>query len=184
MSEVVSRRHAGYREIRVVPHDPSWNDMFEAEAAALSSVLEGEVLVIHHIGSTAIPNIKAKPIIDILIEVREIEKVDDLAPEMSEIGYEAHGEFGLPGRRYFTKNLGPTRTHNVHVYQRGNPEIERHLAFRDYMLSHPEDAQTYSRLKEELAKRFPTDIYGYMDGKDAFAKEMESKALTWNRGRA
>lgn len=177
-------RHAGYGEIRVVSQDPAWTGMFGAEAAALSSVLGEEALAIHHMGSTAILGIKAKPIVDILIEVREIEKVDNFNPEVSGLGYEAHGEFGLLGRRYFTKNRGPIRTHNAHIYQRGNPEIERHLAFRDYMISHAEDARAYSRLKEELAEKFPADIYGYMDGKDAFAKEMEMKALTWNRSRS
>lgn len=173
-----------YGEIRVVPQDPAWAGIFEAEASRLSSVLGEEVLAIHHIGSTAIPGIKAKPVIDILIEVREIEKIDGFDRAMSRLGYEVRGEYGLPGRRYFTKNQGPIRTHNVHIYQRGNPEIERHLAFRDYMTSHPEDARAYSRLKEELASKFPTDIEGYMDGKDAFAREIERKALVWNRSRS
>lgn len=164
-----------------MPQDPAWAGMFEAEAAALSSILEQEVVAIHHMGGTAIPGIKAKPIIDILIEVQKIEKIGDFNPQMSGLGYEARGEFGLPGRRYFTKNRGLIRTHNVHIYQKDNPEIERHLAFRDYMISHPEDARAYSQLKEELAEKFPTDINRYMDGKDAFAKEIERKALVWNR---
>lgn len=178
---MVPERSAMIRRVEVVPHSASWREMFEAEAGELAAVLGDEVVKVHHIGSTAIPGIGAKPIIDILLEVRDIERMDDLTPEMAELGYEAKGEFGLPGRRYFVKDGESHRTHQIHTYQTGNPEIERHLTFRDYMISHPEDARTYSRLKEELARKFPTDIEAYMDGKDAFVKEMERRALIWSR---
>lgn len=162
--------------------------MFEAEADVLRATLGDEVRNVHHIGSTSIPGMSAKPIIDILLEVREIERMDELAPRMVELGYEARGEFGLPGRRYFVKGGDLTRfvgrTHHVHSYETGNPEIERHLAFRDYMISHPQDAVTYARLKDELARRYPDDIEAYHDGKDAFIGEMEKKALRWRRSGA
>jgi GrpB-like predicted nucleotidyltransferase (UPF0157 family) len=131
---------------------------------------------IHHIGSTAIPGIAAKPIIDILPVVREIDHVDALAA-----GYRAWGEFGLPGRRYFTREENGKRTHDVHVYAVGNPEITRHLAFRDYMNAHPEEARAYGRLKEKLAQEFPTNFEAYMDGKHAFVQERERRALAWKR---
>lgn len=171
------------RKVRVVQHDPSWADAFEAEAAALRSVLGEEVVAVHHVGSTAIPGISAKPIIDILLEVREVERLDELGPAMAGLGYEAWGEFGIPGRRYFDKHVDARGTHHVHAFTTGNPELERHLAFRNYMISHPEDARAYGRLKEELANRFPTDRESYVDGKDAFIKEMEKKALAWSRAR-
>ena len=170
------------RKVKVVPHDPAWREAFEAEAAALSSVLGDEALAVHHIGSTAIPGISAKPIVDFLVEVRRIERVDDLSSAMAERGYKAWGEYGLPGRRYFDKR-GDRHICHVHIYQRGNPEVKRHLAFRDYMISHPEEAKAYGRLKEALAKEFPTDIEAYMDGKDAFIKEAERKALSWHRAK-
>ena len=72
-----------------------------------------------------------------------------------------------------------TRRANVHVYERGNPEISRHLAFRDYMNAHPAEAHAYGRLKEKLAQQFPTDFEAYMDGKDAFIQERERRALAW-----
>ncbi len=166
-----------------MPHSSRWAGEFRAEAERLTAALGDEVVAVHHVGSTAIPGISAKPIIDILLEVRKVERLDDLGPEMSGLGYEAKGEFGLPGRRFFVKHVGERRTHQIHAYTTGNPELERHLAFRDYMISHPEDAEAYGRLKEELARRFPTDIEGYMDGKDAFIKEMERRALAWSRAR-
>jgi GrpB-like predicted nucleotidyltransferase (UPF0157 family) len=90
------------------------------------------------------------------------------------------GEFGIPGRRYFRKSdAAGIRTHHVHTFQVGSPEIERHLVFRDYMIAHPDDAQNYSELKHLLAKQYPNDIDGYMDGKDEFIKEMDRKAAAW-----
>jgi len=169
--------------VEVVPHSPGWAAAFRAEADRLRAVLGDEVVAVHHVGSTAIPGIGAKPIIDILLAVREVERLDELGPEMDGLGYEARGEFGLPGRRFFVKDKGSRRTHHIHAYATGNPELERHLAFRDYMISHPEDARAYDRLKQDLARRFPTDIEGYMDGKDAFIKEMERKALAWRHAR-
>ncbi|MGB6017650.1 MAG: GrpB family protein [Nodosilinea sp.] len=100
------------------------------------------------------------------------------------LGYEAMGEFGLSGRRYFRKdNAKGDRTHHVHAFQAGSSEIDRHLAFRDFMITHPDCAQQYSDLKRALAAQYPEDIDSYMDGKDEFVKSMEQRALQW-RGTA
>ena len=165
------------RQVTVVPHDPAWEEGFETEAAALRSVLADEALAVHHIGSTSVPGLRAKPTIDVLIEAREIGKLDDLEAEMAE-GYEAWGEYGIPGRRFLTRDLGPERLCNVHVFEAGSPEVERHLAFRDYLARHPETARAYGDLKKDLAERFPEDMEAYMDGKDAFVKRVEREALS------
>ncbi|MGL5874852.1 MAG: GrpB family protein, partial [Xenococcaceae cyanobacterium] len=129
---------------------------------------------------TAIPKIYAKPIVDMLVEVNDITQVDKYNSAMEALGYEVMGEFGISGRRYFRKdNKMGVRTHHVHIFEVNSKEVERHLAFRDYMVAHPEDAQKYSELKRRLAKQYPNDINGYMDGKDGFIKEMESLALEW-----
>jgi GrpB-like predicted nucleotidyltransferase (UPF0157 family) len=172
----------GYGGIKVVTHDPGWAAAFEAEAARILAALEGEAVAVHHVGSTAIPGIGAKPIIDILLEVRDVGRLDGLNGAMEALGYEAKGEFGIAGRRYFTKNRGPVRTHNVHAFGSGDPEVERHLAFRDYMKAHPEEARAYGELKARLAREHPDDIEAYMDGKDAFVKEMDRRAGEWRRG--
>jgi GrpB-like predicted nucleotidyltransferase (UPF0157 family) len=172
------------RRVRVVPHDPAWGEAFEAEATALRSVLGDEALAIHHIGSTSVPNLRAKPTIDVLVEAREIEILNDLEAEMAEKGYEAWGEYGIPGRRFFTRDRGPDRLCNVHVFEAGTPEVERHLAFRDYLARHPETARAYGDLKGDLAERFPADMEAYMDGKDAFIKRVEREALSWSRRRS
>ncbi len=152
-------------------------------AHVLREALGDAVMLVEHVGSTAVPGLVAKPIIDILLEVRDVERLDGFHPEMAGLGYEVRGEFGIPGRRFFVKSTGPRRTHHVHAFATGSPGLERHLAFRDYMISHPKEAEAYGRLKESLAKEFPTDIEGYMNGKDAFIKEIEEKALAWSRRR-
>ena len=171
-------------QIVVMPYDPAWQGDFETEAKRILHALGNIVVSVHHIGSTAIPGIFAKPIIDILLEVDNLVQLDNETGAMQELSYEAMGEFGIPGRRYFRKNnhLG-VRTHQVHAFQIRNPEIERHLAFRDYMIAHPMQAQAYGALKRELAREYPNDSQAYMDGKDEFVKEHEAKALSWRRSR-
>jgi GrpB-like predicted nucleotidyltransferase (UPF0157 family) len=166
--------------VTVVAHDPAWQRNFEVEADHIARALEELVVVLYHIGSTAIPGILAKPIIDILLEVDDIFRLDDKRSAMEQLGYEGMGEFGIPGRRYFRKeNAAGIRTHQVHAFQAGSPEIERHLAFRDYMIAHPVEAQSYSVLKRRLAQEHPEDIEAYMAGKDPFIKAYEAKAIAW-----
>ncbi|HEX8336370.1 MAG TPA: GrpB family protein [Pyrinomonadaceae bacterium] len=168
------------RRVEVVPHDPRWRDAFEAEAGHVASALGANVEAVHHIGSTAIPNIYAKPVIDMLVEVRELAEVDGRSTAMESLGYEVMGEYGIPGRRYFRKDKREgVRTHHVHAFEAGSAEAARHLAFRDYMLAHPGEAQRYSELKKRLAEEHPQSLDGYMDGKDAFIKEMDRRAARW-----
>ncbi|MFW9932548.1 MAG: GrpB family protein [Candidatus Thorarchaeota archaeon] len=167
-----------WRGVKVVPYNSEWPIMFEQEKKVLQAILSDLLVEIHHIGSTAIPGISAKPVIDILPVVKEIVKVDEMTKEFERYGYEGRGEFGLPGRRYFTKGKSE-RTHHIHIYERGNPEVIRHLAFRDYMIAHPLEAKAYSELKEKLAKEFANDRDSYIDGKEEFVKERERRALLW-----
>ena len=165
----------------VIPHDPAWESEFLAESAIVARVLELET--IHHIGSTSIAGIYAKPIIDMLGEATSVDSIDRLSPHMIELGYEAMGEFGIPGRRYFRKNVGGVRKFHLHVFKKGSEEALRHLRFRDYLRSHPKEAKEYSDLKRELARTCEGDSDKYMDGKDAFIKEIDRKAAEWAVGR-
>lgn len=171
------------RKIEVVPHHPQWFELFQMEAEKIAAVFGPEIIAIEHIGSTAIPGIKAKPIIDILVEVRDIEIVEAFNDKMIRLGYEPRGEFGIPGRRYFSKGSDTRRTHHVHIFQTGNPETERHLNFRDYLSAHPEDAQAYSRLKETLTQKFPEAPDNYTDAKSEFIREIDRKAKVWKERR-
>jgi len=167
------------RKIEVVPHKPRWSELFQEVVEDLTAVFGPEIVAAHHIGSTAIPRILAKPIVDVLLVVREIDQVDSFNQDMMERGYRPQGEFGIPGRRFFIKGSESHRTHHIHVFEEGHAAIDRHLAFRDYLRAHSDEAQAYSRLKEELARRFPHDIDGYMAGKHDFIKEIERRAQAW-----
>jgi GrpB-like predicted nucleotidyltransferase (UPF0157 family) len=168
------------RKVEVVPHNPKWQEAFEVESKSVANALGENVVAVHHIGSTAISSIYAKPVIDLLVEVKDIIKVDGQSSAMESLGYEVMGEFGIPGRRFFRKdNQENVRTHHIHTFEIASAQVERHLAFRDYMLAHSEDAQKYSELKRELARKHPQNIDRYMDGKDGFIKEMDKKAAQW-----
>ena len=171
--------------IRVVGHDPAWSAKFKAEAERIADATGEAAVRIHHIGSTAIPQTKAKPIIDILLEVTSLAALDQKAPMLEALGYEAMGEFGIPDRRYFRlDDADGTRTHQIHAFEAGGPNVARHVAFRDYMRAHPSIAEEYGALKQRLTNAHPNDRAAYMDGKDAFVKEHERRALLWasNRG--
>ena len=164
----------------MVPYDPRWAASFEHSAREVKAALGQNLLAIHHIGSTSIPGIHAEPIIDMLAVARDLRRIDDCADRMQQIGYEAMGEFGIGGRRYFRRdNSAGVRTEQVHVFAAESPHVVRHLAFRDFLRSHPKLAQEYSQLKQQLAAEYPVDIEAYMDGKDPFIRQAEAKALEW-----
>lgn len=166
------------RKVNVCPYTDEWVLMFMEESDKLKQILEKEILAIHHIGSTSVPGLKAKPIIDILVVVKDINAVDAYDQEMRSIGYEPKGENGIPGRRYFQKG-GDNRTHHLHIYKDKSEQIERHLAFRDYLRISPDVSKRYGELKEKLALDFPYDIESYINGKDQFVREIEREALKW-----
>lgn len=159
--------------IRVVPYDPQLAGLFAAEAVLIKQALGNNCIAIHHIGSTSVPGLSAKPILDILPVVRNIQAVDQATKAMQSIGYEAKGEYGIAFRRFFQKGKN-VRTHNVHIYQENDPEISRYLKFRDWMRSHPTDAEAYGQLKQELAAT-SQDILQYCNGKDSFVANIDVK---------
>lgn len=163
----------------VTAYNPNWQQLYEQESQAIRRILGGELVEIHHIGSTAVPGLCAKPIIDILPVVKQVEAVDAFNPQFEQLGYEPMGEFGISGRRYFRKG-GDNRTHQIHIFAQNNTQdIVRHLAVRDFLRAHPLDAYAYGMLKTQLAYQFPQDIEGYCDGKDSFVKDLEQRALSW-----
>lgn len=169
------------QHIIVFDYDPCWEQQYLAEAKTIRAILGENCTAIFHIGSTAVKGLKAKPIIDIMPVVRDIDAVDEKQGAFEEIGYEYLGEFGMAQRRYLRKG-GDERTHQVHIFQETDRiNIERHLAVRDFLRAHSEIARQYGALKESLARRYPYDIEGYCDGKDAFVKDLERQALRWKQ---
>jgi GrpB-like predicted nucleotidyltransferase (UPF0157 family) len=171
------------RKMEVQPYDSAWPSLYNAEASRLKEAFGTRLLAIHHIGSTSVPGLAARPTIDIMVEVHDIVAVDALYPALIALGYEHCGEFGIPGRRYFPRVIGETHTHHIHVFQVGDPQLLRHIAFRDYLIVHPDEAHAYGHLKTDLAERFTFDVSGYLNGKDAFIKALEHRALDWSEMR-
>ncbi len=167
------------RVVKVVPYDPGWIGLYESEAALLRSLFGKEVVAVHHIGSTSIPGMTAKPIIDVLLEVRDIKRVDAYNEQMRQLGYDPRGEFGLPRRRYFPKMVEGKRVVHVHSWERGDPEILRHLVFRDYLIAHPSEAAAYGSLKTELVRQYGGDNEAYIAGKHDFCVKIEGAAMAW-----
>ncbi len=133
-------------ELRLVPVGPEWSMRFSSESRRLSAALGAAALDIQHIGSTAVPGICAKPILDIAIAIRSYESGHALVPRFEPLGYRYRGENGIPRRHYFVLGA-PRRTHHVHVLEHDSDEWRRHLAFRDRLLGSPADAARYSAFK-------------------------------------
>lgn len=166
------------QHIIVRDYDPLWIEKYREESSLVEDILAENCVAIYHIGSTSVPGLAAKPIIDIMAVVRSLAEVDSVAENFSEIGYEYLGEFGITGRRYLRKG-GDERTHQIHIFQADDwKNIGRHLAFRDYMRTHEKERDEYAKIKKSLAQRFPYDIDGYCDGKESFVREIEKRALS------
>lgn len=165
--------------VQLASHDPQWAILFEAEKVRIGKALGEAGVELHHIGSTAIPGIVAKPVIDILCEAESLEQIDAKAGAMRDIGYTAHGEYGIPGRRYFKRSGGELIPVHLHCFKGGSVEIERHLAFRDFLRAHPEEAAAYSDLKMSLAGNPALSRQEYQAGKEEFIRAALAKASRW-----
>ena len=159
--------------VELSDHDPSWAEVFESERGRLAPVFDGSVVGIEHIGSTSVAELCAKPIVDILVGLRQLELSDEQVAAMKELGYEYLGEYGLPGRLFFRK--GSPRTHNVHVVQHGGEHWERQLLFRDALRTDPEERRSYDAFKRRLASEGHTREV-YTELKTPFIRAIEARA--------
>ncbi len=164
------------QHVVVTEYNPIWPEMFEIEANYIQKILGDNCVAIHHIGSTAVPGLAAKPIIDIMPVVKSLEEVDMVVARFEKIGYEYLGEYGITGRRYLRKG-GDERTHQIHIFAYDDTvNIERHIAFRDYLRTHLKEREEYAHLKKALAERYPYNIDGYCNGKESFVRRIEAIA--------
>jgi GrpB-like predicted nucleotidyltransferase (UPF0157 family) len=165
--------------IIIVNYNPAWPRLYEEEKMHILDFIGEYIEEIQHVGSTSVPDLGAKPIIDIMIGIRNLSLVDKCVQPLQSLGYEYLGEFGIPGRHYFRKPpaaLTRRRTHHVHMVETNHDGWRKTLLFRDYLRTHLEDARQYEVLKRALAKQFGSDGEGYTDAKTEFIEAVLAKA--------
>jgi GrpB-like predicted nucleotidyltransferase (UPF0157 family) len=167
-------------DVEIVDYDPRWPLLFDEEARRLRDVLNPSLIVgFEHFGSTAIPGLSAKPIIDILIAVRSLVAAQATFIEaLRKLDYVYWADNPKKDRMFFVKGMPPfgsKRSHHVHVTE-PHGEMWQRLAFRDHLRAHPEEAATYERLKRRLAAEHPTDREAYTDAKSAYVESVMRKA--------
>jgi GrpB-like predicted nucleotidyltransferase (UPF0157 family)/GNAT superfamily N-acetyltransferase len=169
------------KHIVVLPYNPDWPKIFEAESQKIKNTLGDNCIAIHHIGSTSVPGLSAKPVIDMIGVIKDPEKA---IQQLESLGFKYKDEYNIPMRLYFNRSEGIDT--NLHVYQEGHPEIELNLLFRDYLRDHPEVREEYASLKENLLKdsasfeKKNSMFTGYNLGKDAFIRKV-LRAANFNR---
>jgi len=164
----------------VVDYDPQWPILYEEEKDRILGLIGRLVVAIEHIGSTAVPGLGAKPIIDIMVAVHRLADAEECVEPLRSIGYEYVPEYNdvIPERRYFHKGPAEARTHHLHVVELASDFWERHLLFRDFLRTHPEEAEQYYDLKKELAAHYRLDREAYTEAKTAFIESVVDKART------
>ena len=171
-------------EVKIADYDPRWPELFAAEAARLRPAFGPSLAALEHIGSTSVPGLAAKPVVDIQAVVRSLPDMDAVTPRVIGLGW-TQGVFGPdPKRRlYFKKyDAGGVRTHQLHVYEADHPVAAAHLLFRNYLRTHEAEAQRYEALKRDLAVRFRTDRLGYNDAKTDYIEAVVAKARKQTHG--
>ena len=155
--------------IELHPYDPDWPAAFERERRLLAPLLGPDARLIEHMGSTSVPGLPAKPIIDIIVLVDDLGAAQGAIPALEETGYSFWRDNPDKTKLYLVKGLppAPRRTHHLHIHD-DPEEVERHLIFRDHLRSSAEARAAYLALKEELATRFRDDREAYSKGKTAF----------------
>ncbi|HEU4629768.1 MAG TPA: GrpB family protein [Gemmatimonadaceae bacterium] len=167
--------------VRLAPHDPAWATLFAAEAARIGSALGTELpLDLEHVGSTAVPGLVAKPILDLLGGYPPGAPVAPYVAALVRAGYVHRGEQGIPGREYFRR--GEPRAYHLHLVVRDGPLWREHLAFRDALRADAALRDAYAALKLELARRHARDREAYTEGKGAFVREVVAGALARGSG--
>ncbi|MDP9455807.1 MAG: GrpB family protein [Actinomycetota bacterium] len=173
---------ASVEPVYVVPYDPRWPGLFEIERARVEAVVGGLVEAMEHIGSTAVPGLDAKPVVDLMAGVRSLRDADRCIGPLEGIGYSYWSDDPRAYRRYFVRFADAertARTHNLHIVETTHGFWERHLLFRDYLRTHPETAREYARLKHELAVRFRHDREAYTEAKMGFIEAVLVRARAY-----
>jgi GrpB-like predicted nucleotidyltransferase (UPF0157 family) len=155
------------RVVTVVDYDPSWPRLFERLRAVVWPVVDDIATTIEHVGSTSVPGLAAKPVIDLDVVLRTGEDVPLAIERLATLGYGHLGELGVAGRDAFRPPAN-SADHNLYVCHPDSPGLANHLALRDHLRRHPERARAYGELKKRLARTYTHDIDGYVGAKTSF----------------
>lgn len=164
-------------KITIAEYSSAWLQMFAEEKTRLQRILS-ILAVVEHIGSTSVPGLAAKPIIDIMVGLADFTHADTLVLRVQSLGYEyvSRFEVEMPFRRYFRKDNEGVRTHQIHMVALNSEFWHRHLAFREYLKAHPNIAAEYATLKRNLAEQDWQDVNDYADAKTEFIQSIEAQA--------
>ncbi len=168
------------RTLGLIEHNKNWSHQFETEVSEIVAIKNLGIIAAYHIGSTAIVAIKAKPVIDIMLEVHDLRVIDKHNSSFNKLGYDSKGALGIIGRRFFQKGES-YRTHHLHIYQSGNHEIERHRLFVEFLNYFPHKALEYEKLKMILMDKFSKDPQKYSSGKSTFIHRIDTEAKNWKK---
>ncbi|MBO05889.1 MAG: GrpB family protein [Candidatus Pacebacteria bacterium] len=168
------------RPYSLVSYTTDWNDKFEEIKKTLEEVFRGKAMKIVHVGSTAIPEIKAKPIVDILLIVPDVQDLVEEKEKMVGLGYEYQDNYIQEGTTTFWKSEdNDQKTQNIHVCFEGSEEARHFIEVTSYLKEHPEKAKEYEDLKIKLNEQHPNDYPAYRKGKNGYLKELEVIAKEW-----
>ena len=165
--------------VRVVAHDLAWAEAARAEMLRVKEALGAIALRIDHIGSTAVPGLAGKPVIDLMVGVCAMEPAARYVVPLERLGYLSPEDHLAHGRRFFGRPASWPRSHHLHVVPNASPEQRRHLAVRDYLRTHPKVVADYAAVKRELVAAAPEDRLAYLAGKDPYMAWLETQALKW-----
>jgi len=166
-------------DVVIVPYDPTWSLRFAEVARELRGALDGAVERIEHIGSTAVPGLPAKDVIDVQVSVAAFEPADAYDEPLTGLGYELLPDPDEPQHRFYRRPSERPRRVNIHVCECGSAWERRHLLFRDYLRASPDVRDAYARLKNEMSDRYRTNRYDYTDAKGPFIREVQQTAEQW-----
>jgi GrpB-like predicted nucleotidyltransferase (UPF0157 family) len=158
--------------LTLIPYHNEWPHIYEQDARQIREALGGHILDIQHIGSTSIPGMIAKPILDIGIAVKSFELATVCITPLEKLGYEYRGEHGMPRRHYFVR--GNPRTHHIHMLEVTSEDWARHLRFRDRLRDDPVLAEEYANLKRDLSRKYHDNRQAYQDAKSSFIRRVEN----------
>ena len=167
------------RKVEIVDYDPKWVTLYREERAKILAAIGHLIVAVEHIGSTAVVGLGAKPVIDIMVGVNRLSDAQECMEPLGSIGYEyqPQHEATMPERRFFRKGEPPKEQHyHLHVVEKGSEFWKRHLAFRDYLRTHPETSRQYCELKKKLASEYGSDREGYTEAKTSFIESIVAKA--------